>query len=398
MNDLLDKKLKTPFAQPAGLPPRPSPAAQATLTDPRWAQVQARDAAADGTFVYSVATTGVYCRPSCPSRPANPKNVRFHAGPQAAQAAGFRPCRRREPEQPPLAVRRAQTIARLCHLIDQRIDHADDAPSLADLAEAAGLSPHHLHRLFKAATGVTPRAYAAARRANKVRDELGRGGTVTQALHGAGFNTGSRFYAQSNQRLGMTPTRFRNGGAQALIRFALGECSLGAILVAASEAGICAILLGDATEALLNDLQERFPKAELVGGDADFDAWVAQVVGLVEAPNIGLDLPLDIRGTAFQQRVWQALQAIPAGHTATYAQIAQQMGAPQAVRAVAGACAANALAVAIPCHRVVRSDGGLSGYRWGVERKRSLIAREQAGSGHRGHVGADGPFDEGPAR
>jgi AraC family transcriptional regulator of adaptative response/methylated-DNA-[protein]-cysteine methyltransferase len=241
---------------------------------------------------------------------------------------------------------------------------------------AVGISASHFHRIFKQFTGLTPRAYAVAHRARRVRNELGRQATVTTAIIEAGFNSSSRFYETSNEVLGMTPQKFRQGGATATIRFAIGQSSLGAILVAQSERGICAILLGDDPDALAHDLQDRFPNANFIGGDAGFEKLVAQVVGFVEAPALGLALPLDIRGTAFQQRVWQALQEIPAGKTASYTDIANRIGSPTAVRAVAGACAANAIAVAIPCHRVVRNDGGLSGYRWGVERKRTLLARE----------------------
>ena len=348
--------------------------ATATELDPRWARVVARDRTADGEFYYSVATTGVYCRPSCASRLANPKNVRFYASIADAESAGFRACHRCKPDQPAADAQNAEKIARICVLIEQ----AAESPSLFELAQAAGLSTHYFHRLFKAVTGVTPKAYAAAHRAAKVRDELNRSPTVTDAIYSAGFNANSRFYAQSAQLLGLTPTDYRAGGADAAIPFAVGQCSLGAILVAMSGKGVCAILIGDDPDALVRDLQKRFSKARLIGGDTDFEKVIAQVVGLIEAPRIGLDLPLDIRGTAFQQRVWQALQAIPAGSTSTYAELAAKIGAPQAVRAVAGACAANALAVAIPCHRVVRTDGSLSGYRWGVERKRALIDRERA--------------------
>lgn len=352
----------------------PKPAETAPTQDPRWARVLARDPAADGEFYYAVATTGVYCRPSCPSRVANPKNVSFHASPGEAEAAGFRPCQRCEPHLPPRAIRQAATIAQACRSIDQ----AEERPTLEELAKQAGLSPHHFHRLFKAVTGITPGAYAAARRAARLQDQLDRARTVTEAIHGAGFGSTSRFYERSGQRLGMTPKAYRAGGAATLIRFAVGQCSLGAILVAMSERGICGILLGDDPESLLQDLQRRFSTARLVGGDKAFESLIAQVVGFVEAPRIGLGLPLDIRGTAFQQRVWQALQGIPPGSTATYAEIAQRIGAPKAARAVAGACAANPLAVAIPCHRVVRNDGALAGYRWGIERKQALLEREGA--------------------
>ena len=340
----------------------------------RWAALAARDAAADGAFFYSVRTTGVYCRPSCAARPARPENVAFHATTADAEAAGFRPCKRCKPDQAPLAQRNAAAVAAACQLIES----AEEAPGLEALAAEAGMSPFHFHRVFKSVTGVTPKAYADARRAERVRQALGEAGTITEAIYDAGFNSGGRFYEQSDKVLGMTPTRFRAGGEAAQIRFAVGECSLGSILVAATDKGVCAILFGDDPDDLLRDLQDRFDKAELIGGDAEFEALVAQVVGFVEQPRLGLDLPLDVRGTAFQQRVWQALAEIPAGQTASYAQVAEQIGKPSAVRAVAQACAANALAVAIPCHRVVRNDGALSGYRWGVERKRALLDREAA--------------------
>ncbi|GLQ55455.1 AraC family transcriptional regulator [Devosia nitrariae] len=328
----------------------------------------------DGQFYYSVATTGIYCRPSCPSRTANPKNVSFHESVADAEAAGFRACKRCKPDQPSAELQNAAIVARVCRLIEQ----AEEIPPLNELAKTVGLSPGYFHRMFKSITGVTPKGYAAAHRAGKVRDELKRSDTVTSAIYDAGFNSSGRFYENSDEMLGMTPTDYRAGGANAEIRFAVGECSLGSILVAKSEKGVCAILLGDDPDMLVRDLQDRFPRARLTGGNAEFENLVARVVGLIEAPRLGLDLPLDVRGTAFQQRVWAALREIPAGTTATYADIARKIGAPTSVRAVAGACAANALAVAIPCHRVVKSDGALSGYRWGVERKRALIDREAA--------------------
>jgi len=347
--------------------------AAATVDDPRWAAVVARVAGAGEEFFYSVRTTGVYCRPSCGARRPRPENVEFHGSAAAAEQAGFRPCQRCRPDLPPLAERQAALVAELCRWIDD----AESPPSLHQLAERAGLGAHHLHRLFKAQTGLTPQAYAAARRAERVRNGLAQGAAVTDAVYAAGYNASGRFYEQADRILGMTPSRYRNGGATVEIRFALGQCSLGAILVAASERGICAILLGDDPEPLIRDLQDRFPKAALLGGEPGFEAWVAAVIGFVDTPGVGLHLPLDIRGTAFQQRVWQALCEIPAGSTASYTEIARRIGLPRAVRAVAGACAANALAVAIPCHRVVRTDGGLSGYRWGVERKRALLDKEK---------------------
>jgi len=340
----------------------------------RWAAVIGRDRHADGRFFYSVSTTGVYCRPSCASRRARREHVRFHQTSADAVRAGFRPCKRCRPDEPALAEQRAAAVARACRLIEG----AETIPSLGMLAEAAGMSRFHFHRVFKSLTGVTPKGYAAAHRAGRVRKALAQASTVTEAIYDAGFNSSGRFYAAAPGVLGMTPTSFRSGGVGASIQFAVGECSLGSILVAATDTGVCAILLGDDPEALVRDLESRFPKARLVGGDRDFERTVARVVGFVEAPALGLDLPLDVRGTAFQQRVWQALREIPPGFTASYTDIARRIGAPNAVRGVAQACAANAIAVAIPCHRVVRRTGALAGYRWGVERKRALLEREAA--------------------
>jgi len=341
--------------------------------DPRWAAVVARDRAADGRFYYSVATTGVYCRPSCGSRLANPRNVQFHATTADAERAGFRACKRCRPDCASSDQQMAATIAEICRTIET----ADTPLPLAVLATRAGLSPSHFHRLFKSFTGVTPRAYAAAQRAMRVRDALRHDRkSVTDAVYDAGFNSSGRFYAASNALLGMTPTSYRSGGADTEMRFAVGECSLGSILVAQSRTGVCAILLGEDPDVLVRNLQDRFPRATLVGGDAAFEHTIAAVVGFVEEPAKGLDLPLDVRGTAFQQRVWDALRRIPMGTTASYRDVAARIGAPESARAVARACGANPLAVAIPCHRVVRADGAISGYRWGVERKRQLLARE----------------------
>jgi AraC family transcriptional regulator of adaptative response/methylated-DNA-[protein]-cysteine methyltransferase len=342
--------------------------------DPRWKRVLARDASADGTFWYSVATTKIFCRPSCPSRAANPRNVAFHASIAAARAAGFRPCRRCRPDGRSIADARATLIASICRTIER----AETPPSLAELAGAANLSPSYLQRTFKAVTGVSPREYAAAHRNERVRDSLQQKSSVTQAIFDAGFNSSGRFYERSTQLLGMTPARYRDGGAGETIRFAVGESQLGSVLVASSERGVVAILLGDDPDALVRDLQDRFARATLVGGDREYERLVARVVGFVENPRIGLDLPLDVRGTAFQQRVWNALQAIPVGSSVSYSEIASRIGAPKAARAVAAACAANALAVAIPCHRVVRADASAGGYAWGVHRKRMLAERERA--------------------
>ncbi len=345
--------------------------------DKRWDAVQNRDRDADGTFFYSVRTTGVYCRPSCAARLPRRENVAFHESCADAERAGFRACKRCRPNADGIDEQHSAAIAKACRLIET----AETLPSLDDLAEAAGMSRFHFHRVFKDATGVTPKAFAAARRAERMRDALAESDSVTEAIYDAGFNSSSRFYKAADGALGMSPKDFRAGGAGETIRFAIGECSLGAILVAATDKGICAISLGDDPADLLRALEDRFPQGKLVGGDKDFEQLVAKVVGLVEQPQRPVDLPLDIRGTVFQQRVWTALRAIPPGKTFSYAEIADRIGAPKAVRAVAGACAANTLAVAIPCHRVVRNDGNISGYRWGVERKRRLLAREaDAGS------------------
>jgi AraC family transcriptional regulator of adaptative response/methylated-DNA-[protein]-cysteine methyltransferase len=343
-----------------------------TENDPRWAAVVARDAGADGQFVYAVKTTGVYCNPSSLARLPKPQNVEFFDTAEQAQAAGYRPSKRAAKDQSDIAAQHATTVAAAC----RQIESAEALPPLGELADAAGLSSFHFHRVFKAVTGLTPKGYAAAHRSRRVRERLTDGGSVTQALYDAGFNSNSRFYEAADQLLGMKPTDYRAAGQNNDIRFAVGQCSLGAILVAQSERGVCAILLGDDPHQLVCDLQDKFRQANLIGADHDFEQLIAKVVGFIEAPALGLELPLDVRGTAFQERVWQALREIPVGSTASYADIAQRIGSPKAVRAVAQACGANSLAVAIPCHRVVRSDGNLSGYRWGVERKRQLLERE----------------------
>jgi AraC family transcriptional regulator of adaptative response/methylated-DNA-[protein]-cysteine methyltransferase len=344
-----------------------------TAENQLWEAVLRRDASADGAFFYAVTTTGVYCRPSCASRRPRREHVRFHATREAAERAGFRPCRRCRPNDPGLADRRVAAVAKVCRMIEQ----SETMPTLAALARTAGLSPFHFHRVFRSVTGVTPRAYARAHRAGRLRHELTRSATVTEAIYAAGFNSNSRFYETVPAVLGMTPTTFRAGGTGVTIRFAIAECSLGLVLVAATEKGICAITLGDRASALEQALKERFPQAQLVGGDRAFQRLVSAVVELVEMPARTITLPLDVRGTAFQQRVWQSLRAIPPGETVSYAEIARRIGAPRAIRGVAQACGANPVAIAIPCHRVVRTDGTLGGYRWGLARKRALLEREQ---------------------
>ena len=341
--------------------------------DDRWTAVQARDAAADGHFVYAVRTTGVYGQPGATTRLPKRENVEFFDTAEAAEAAGYRCSRRVCGDPSSAAAQRAALVARACRMIET----SDTPPRLGDLATEVGMSPFHFHRLFKAETGLTPKAYSSAYRARKLRDELSSPDTsITDAIYDAGFNSNSRFYEVSGHLLGMRARDYRAGGAGAVIHFAVGQCTLGAILVAQSQRGICAILLGDDPDRLVRDLQDQFPKAEIVGCDDEFEQLVAQVVGFIEAPSMGLQLPLDVQGTAFQERVWRALREIPPGTTASYTEIAARIGSPKAVRAVAQACATNHIAVAIPCHRVVRRDGDLAGYRWGVDRKRELLRRE----------------------
>ena len=341
--------------------------------DPRWERILRRDRTADGLFWYSVITTGIYCRPSCPSRRPHAENACIHGTVDEARATGARPCRRCDPDGALAENGHNGRVMRACRMIEA----SETPPTLDVLAQEAGLSPTYFQRVFKRITGLSPRQYGEACRAERLRGVLRSATTVTEAIYAAGYNSSSRFYEKADSLLGMKPRVLRNGAPAERLRFAIGQCSLGAILVASGERGIVAILMGDDPDRLARDLQDRFPNAELVGADPDYEDHVAQVVGLVETPAVGLGLPLDIRGTAFQQRVWNALRAIPAGQTATYTDIARAIGHPESVRAVANACGANALAVAIPCHRVVRRDGTLSGYRWGVARKKALLEREK---------------------
>ncbi|MGO4398903.1 bifunctional transcriptional activator/DNA repair enzyme AdaA [Achromobacter sp. PAB15] len=275
------------------------------------------------------------------------------------------------PAVAPLSKQHAAAVERACRALE-----AEQPPDLSTLAEQAGMSRYHFHRIFKAVTGITPKAYASALRAGRARQHLKASASVTDAMYDAGFNSSGRFYEAAPAILGMTPTAFRKNGEGVDIRFAVAQCALGALLVAASDTGICEIALDADPETLVRNLQDRFKAARLIGADAEFETWVAAVVGFVEDPSRGLDLPLDVRGTAFQRRVWEALREIPVGATATYTQVAERIGHPRAVRAVARACATNNIALAIPCHRVVRTDGSMAGYRWGIDRKRELIARE----------------------
>lgn len=339
----------------------------------RLAAITGRDRRADGQFFYAVRTTGIYCRPSCPSRLPRKENVAFFTSCAAAEQAGFRACKRCQPNGMSLEKEQAEKIAAACLALDS----TDDPLSLAALAREAGMSKFHFHRVFVRVTGLTPKAYAAANRVERVRKELKRHSDVTTAIYEAGYGSSGRFYADTSGALGMKPRRFQKGGEGVAIRFAVGKCSLGSVLAASTEKGVCAILMGDDPKALVRELEGRFPKARLIANDRKYAGVLATVIGLVESPRRGLDLPLDIQGTVFQRRVWLVLRKIPAGETLSYTELARRAGAPRAVRAVAGACAANAIAVVIPCHRIVRNNGDISGYRWGVERKRELLRREK---------------------
>ncbi|WMY73208.1 bifunctional DNA-binding transcriptional regulator/O6-methylguanine-DNA methyltransferase Ada [Buttiauxella selenatireducens] len=338
----------------------------------RWQAVETRDNRADGQFVFAVKTTGICCRPSCRARHPLRKNVLFFDNVAAAVGAGFRPCKRCQPDKQTAEQQRIARITQACRILESR----SEPMVLAELAALVAMSPFHFHRLFKQVTGLTPHTWQKALRAKRLREQLAQGEPVTRAVFDAGYQSGSNYYQQADKVLGMTAKQYRQGGERTVIQFVVGSCRLGECLVAQSERGICAILLGNDGQTLVNELESLFPHSALVAGDELFSQRVARVVSVLEHPNQPFSLPLDIQGTAFQQLVWQALREIPVGQTASYRDIAQRIGKPQAVRAVAGACAANKLAVIIPCHRVVRNDGAISGYRWGVERKRQLLEIE----------------------
>jgi len=353
--------------------------------DECWATLEKRDARAAGKFFYGVRTTGVYCRPGCTSRLPLRKNTLFFETLAEAEAAGLRPCKRCRPADGSAASRHLAAIERACALLRQ----SDAMPTLAELADAAGISPFHFHRVFKQITGATPRDYARTHRLGRFAEKLDAGEPVTQAIYASGFGSSSRAYEAAPVGLGMTPGARRRGGDGQRIRYAMVETPLGWALVAATRRGICMTALADDRASLTAALQQRFPAAEIIADEAGLKDWADRIVQFITTPDHNLDLPLDIRGTAFQARVWRALQKIPLGKTASYTEIAAALGQPKAVRAVAQACAANKLALLVPCHRVVRSDGDLGGYRWGVERKRALLAKERAA--------AEKPSDEAAA-
>jgi len=347
--------------------------------DAAWRAVATRDASADGRVFYGVTSTGVYCRPSCPSRRPRRENVRFFPSASAAERDGFRACRRCRPND---ITRAAESVARAKDILDRHADSgAEGTVSLGELAQAVGMSPFHLQRVFQAQLGLSPARYLRARRGERFKSRLRSGGTVSRATYDAGFASSSRAYELADAQLGMTPATYRHGGKGAEIRYRVVRSSLGEVLVAATSRGVCAVKLGDDAETLERELTGEYPRAELVharGSDDEFGAWVDAIVRYVDRNGDSPSVPVDVRATAFQWRVWRALQRIPRGETRSYTEVAAAIGQPSAVRAVASACANNRVALVIPCHRVVRSDGGLSGYRWGPERKRKLLERERA--------------------
>lgn len=345
-----------------------------TGDDQRWQAVVARDPAADGHFFYAVSSTGVYCRPGCAARLPKRENVSFHASCAAAERAGFRACKRCKPNRPALAQRQREMIETVCRMIER----GETALNLDTLAEYAGMSRFHFQRTFKKMVGITPKQFQQSLRNAQVKQSLQNENNVTAAIYAAGFNSSGHFYADAKNVLGMTPQKFRNGGAGITIRYGTLQCALGILLLAATENGICCIELGDCSQELADGLRRRFARAQVMPMDAQVKQWLQALVQFIERPAGALELPLDIQGTAFQHQVWQALREIPSGQTASYTEIAARIGKPRAVRAVATACASNPLALIIPCHRVIRSNGELAGYRWGIERKQQLLQREAA--------------------
>lgn len=334
--------------------------------------IVSRDSSRDGDFYYGVVTTKIFCSPSCPSKSPKIENVVKFEDCESAKSAGFRACKRCKPEGMSIDVEQKKAVARICQIIES----SEDEMSLEELAKQAGYSSFYFHKMFKRITGITPKAYSSACKKDRVQNKLSNKNSVTETIYASGFNSNGRFYEKSNEMLGMTPTSYKNKGKGTTIKFAIGECIFGPVLVAATEAGICAIYLDDDPNVLSKMLQDKFPNAEIIGADREFEVWVAKVIGFIESKEEFLDLPLDIQGSIFQKTVWQALCKIPVGETVTYTDIAERIGKPKSVRAVANAIGSNNHAIAIPCHRVVRRDGSLSGYRWGVDRKEALLRHE----------------------
>jgi len=351
----------------------PRAAAYAT-TAQRWRALQTRDPAAEGAFVYSVESTGIFCRPNCPSKLAGRTQIKFHDNAQTAKEEGYRPCKRCRPEGISPGIQQKLAVENACRLLEE----SEDPLSIDKLAGQVGLSRFHFQRLFKRITGVTPGEYARSIKSTRARAALKQETSVTEAIYSAGYGSASRFYESSNKIMGMTPQQYRKGAAGVEIRFAIEKSPLGLVLVAGTARGICLVQFGENRSGLAQSLRREFPNAKLENADRAFQAWVKAVVRHIESPGSDSKLPLDIRGTAFQMRVWQALIEVPAGATTSYSQIAATIGKPRAVRAVANACAANNIAVLIPCHRIVRTNGHLGGYRWGLDRKRKLLQLERA--------------------
>lgn len=341
----------------------------------RWQAVQARQQHCDGMFVYAVKSTGIYCRPSCPSRRPRQEQVAFFDRPEAAEQAGFRACRRCHPNGTVEPDPQVQLVERACQYIEGRAEPV----TLADLGVAVGSSPYHLQRTFKRIMGISPRQYAEAHRLDRLKAGLRDGDDITGALYDAGYGSSSRLYERSNAELGMTPAAYQRGGTAMQIHYTITNSPFGRLLVAATERGVCAVSLGDDDAALEAELRSEYPAAEITRDNARLNQWVAALIAHLSGEQPRLSLPLDIQATAFQRRVWQALQAIPYGSTQSYREVAEAIGAPTAARAVAQACATNPVALVIPCHRVVRAGGELGGYRWGVSRKQALLAREALG-------------------
>ena len=339
----------------------------------RWKAVTERNAGYDGAFVFGVASTMIYCRPSCSSRRAKRQNVRFFAIPEAAESQGFRACRRCHPRRANSENPRLKFVRRVCREIDQR---SDGLPALAELAATVGVSRGHLQRTFKSVVGISPREYAEARRLGRLKRDLRSRRSVSEAQYAVGLGSSSRLYERADSQLGMTPGTYRRHGRGATIDFGFARCSLGELLVAATPRGICSVKLADRRSELEAELRQEFSEAQVSRDEAALDSLLTGVVELVEGEGSSSALPLDIRATAFQWRVWQLLQSIPFGETRTYGELAVAMGSPGAARAVGRACATNPVALVIPCHRVLRNDGDVGGYRWGPERKRRLLEME----------------------
>jgi AraC family transcriptional regulator of adaptative response/methylated-DNA-[protein]-cysteine methyltransferase len=353
---------------------RAEPAILGFDNDEAWRAVEARDSRFDGRFVYAVKSTRIYCRPSCPSRRPNRGRVTFYSAPDAAENAGYRACRRCHPRETEMASTAAVAVEQARSLIEQQ---PDQPFTLAELAARVGVSPFHLQRTFKRLLGVSPREYQDGLRVTHFKSRLRAGDTVSRATYEAGFGSSSRVYERSDRSLGMTPASYRRGGAGMRIAYAIVDSTFGKLLVATTERGVCAVALGDSEDALEQTLRADFPSAEIERADDTHREWVEEIVGHIGSGNVGISAPLDLRGTEFQQQVWSLLRKIPPGRTQSYAEIAAALGNPRATRAVARACASNRIAVVIPCHRVVRTDGTLGGYRWGVDRKERLLARER---------------------